>query len=244
MPADHGHDGSRRDKDRDQDREGDHDKDLDADVAEARVRQRDDDLAADEALADAYAAREPDSDVGVPLPLLSVPEMLRTARHFADLSQRELASRSGVPKSVLGDLESGRTQAPAFGLVERLLAACGLRLVLMDPRLATPVFRRAHDGALDAGGRHFPGHLDVRVVADDSQWWFSRLIPGQRQRPAFTADWRRNQNRPRVRRPRAQRRAGEQQGRQAGAQPAAGRSGRVGNTPGSPEVSGAAPLDG
>jgi transcriptional regulator with XRE-family HTH domain len=158
-------------------------------------------------------------------PTLELPAMLRAARHFADLSQRELAARVGISKSYVGDLESGDVSAPSYPLVVRLIEATGLRLQVLDP-FALPLVRRPLDDARDKGGRHWPGHLDVRPVRSDRDWWYTRFRPGEKPLPAFTAEWRRLQGRKRVRRTKAQ--------READARARAG----VRNTPPEPEVPG------
>ncbi|MDX6223079.1 MAG: hypothetical protein QOD91_2133 [Frankiales bacterium] len=162
-------------------------------------------------------------------PSLALPVMLRAARHFADLSQRELAARVGISKSYLGDLESGDVSAPSYPLVVRLVEATGLRLRVLGP-FAMPLLRRPLDDALDKGGRHWPGHLDVREVRADRDWWYSRTRPGERPLPEFTAEWRRLKGKRRVRRTKAQVRA------QIRAQIRAEADAR--NTPPGPEVTG------
>lgn len=52
---------------------------------------------------------------------------LRWARRRADLSQRELAERSGVPQSTIGRIEAGRVD-PHVRTLSRLLRACGFDL--------------------------------------------------------------------------------------------------------------------
>ncbi|SCG62826.1 Acetyltransferase (GNAT) family protein [Micromonospora halophytica] len=58
---------------------------------------------------------------------------LRALRRAADLSQRELAARSGVPQSTIGRLESGQTDDPGFRTVERLVRAVSGRLAIWLP---------------------------------------------------------------------------------------------------------------
>lgn len=58
---------------------------------------------------------------------MAADEFLRDARRRAGLSQRQLAAKSGVPQSSIARLESGRAE-PRFGLLQRLLEACGARL--------------------------------------------------------------------------------------------------------------------
>lgn len=56
-------------------------------------------------------------------------QLLRDARRRAGLSQRELAVRAGVSQPAVARLESGR-HSPSLATLERLLSACGERLVL------------------------------------------------------------------------------------------------------------------
>jgi transcriptional regulator with XRE-family HTH domain len=53
--------------------------------------------------------------------------LLRAARRAAAVSQRGLAARAGVAPSVVGEIESGRSQ-PQVATLERLLHALGLEL--------------------------------------------------------------------------------------------------------------------
>jgi transcriptional regulator with XRE-family HTH domain len=158
-------------------------------------------------------------------PLPPPPALLRAARHYADLSKRELALRAGVGKSVVGDIESGRVAKPTFDLMVRLVAATGLQVRVID-RCAMPVTTRPLDCALDAGGRHWPGHLDVVEIRGEDDWWFSKRRPGQRPLPEFTADWRRLRYKTRVRRIKGQ-----------SLEEARARA-RARNTPPEPEVTG------
>jgi transcriptional regulator with XRE-family HTH domain len=54
-------------------------------------------------------------------------ELLAAARVRAGLSQRDLASRSGVPQASISRIEQGR-MSPRATTVERWLAACGMVL--------------------------------------------------------------------------------------------------------------------
>ena len=56
-------------------------------------------------------------------------ELVRQARRRAGLSQAELASRAGVSQPAVARVESGRHR-PSLATLERLLSACGERLVL------------------------------------------------------------------------------------------------------------------
>lgn len=54
-------------------------------------------------------------------------EMLRAARRQAGLSQRRLATRSGIPQPAIARIESGRV-IPKVDTLTRLLGACGMTL--------------------------------------------------------------------------------------------------------------------
>nr|MBA2739084.1 helix-turn-helix domain-containing protein [Nocardioidaceae bacterium] len=84
----------------------------------------------------------------------------RWARRHADMSQRQLARWSGVPKSTIADIESGRRRA-RLDTAERLLGTMGLQVGLAwsdDAPLETVLA----DRRCDRGGRLVPPHLDVR----------------------------------------------------------------------------------
>ncbi|MGI5525145.1 helix-turn-helix transcriptional regulator [Micromonospora sp. CA-259024] len=107
---------------------------------------------------------------------------LRDLRRRADLSQRQLAERSGIPKSTLARIEAGRGAGPAFRTVERLVRAVGGELALRLPgvhccaaavrspsALAAPD-DEAQDEPRDEAGRRYPAHLDVRRVLTLKDW--------------------------------------------------------------------------
>jgi len=130
---------------------------------------------------------------------MDVPALLRAARRAADLSQRQLAERAGVPASSIGGIESGRRQV-TLGGAERLLGACGWRLVVVDTegRPVTPPV----DDRRDRGGRQYPAHLDVRETGPHGDWWGDRWpgVYGVPPRPVHTfhlhrgsRDWLRRQ---------------------------------------------------
>lgn len=56
---------------------------------------------------------------------------LREARRRAGITQRELARRTGVAQPTIARIEGGLVD-PRIGTLDRLLAACGARL-LVDP---------------------------------------------------------------------------------------------------------------
>lgn len=53
--------------------------------------------------------------------------MLRYARSRARMTQRELASRTGVPQETIARIERGRVD-PRVGTLDRLLEGCGFGL--------------------------------------------------------------------------------------------------------------------
>ncbi|MET7371333.1 helix-turn-helix domain-containing protein [Micromonospora arida] len=108
-------------------------------------------------------------------------QALRALRRRADLSQRQLAEKSGVPQPTLARIESGRALDPRFRTVERLVQAAGGTLAVgVPPSISgltepTPV---PHDDMRDEAGRRYPAHLDVWPVHEPRDW------PG-----AWWAEW-------------------------------------------------------
>src|SRR5690606_23601880 len=86
---------------------------------------------------------------------LDLPAVLRSLRRQADLSQRELAARSGVPPSTVASIESGESANPRAGTVYRLVAATGARLAIVTADGSEPV-RLTTDDWYDQAGRRFP----------------------------------------------------------------------------------------
>jgi transcriptional regulator with XRE-family HTH domain len=107
---------------------------------------------------------------------------LRALRRRADLSQRELAQRSGVPQPTLARIESGRATDPRFRTVERLVRAAGGEITAGvrgeaegaggdDPtRDGRSLPAVPHDGMRDEAGRRYPAHLDVWEVREPKDW--------------------------------------------------------------------------
>jgi transcriptional regulator with XRE-family HTH domain len=117
---------------------------------------------------------------------------LRAARRAADLSQRELAKKSGVAASTISRIEAGRT-SPSLGTFERLLAAtsCGVQIVRLphDADELEPEFLALNDHTVrDAAGRHFPAHLDVREPTKERPWWFQKYNTVGAKDPLVTFD--------------------------------------------------------
>jgi transcriptional regulator with XRE-family HTH domain len=57
-------------------------------------------------------------------------DVLRRLRRRADLSQRQLALRAGIPQPTVARIESGRAADPRFRTVERLVRAAGGELLI------------------------------------------------------------------------------------------------------------------
>nr|WP_218908156.1 helix-turn-helix transcriptional regulator [Micromonospora jinlongensis] len=121
---------------------------------------------------------------------------MRDLRRRADLSQRELAEQSGIPKSTLARIEAGQGAGPAFRTVERLVRAAGGELVLKLPdapsSAAVDESPQAPDHELwdelrDEAGRRYPAHLDVRRVLTlrdwPGAWWVHSYTLPQRLWP-------------------------------------------------------------
>ncbi|NJP31158.1 GNAT family N-acetyltransferase [Micromonospora sp. HSS6-12] len=113
--------------------------------------------------------------------------MLRALRRAADLSQRELAEKSGVPQATVARIEAERTTNPRFRTVERLIRAAGGVVVAGLPGVTADVADVAdvmppppvpHDGWTDQAGRRYPAHLDAWEVREPRDW------PG-----AWWAEW-------------------------------------------------------
>ncbi len=64
--------------------------------------------------------------------MIRVAQWVNGARRSAGLTQRELATRAGVPQPTIARIESGR-QMPRADTLDRLLKACGWELD-MTPR--------------------------------------------------------------------------------------------------------------
>lgn len=140
---------------------------------------------------------------------VDVGEVLRGLRRRADLSQRELAARAGVPVSTVARIESGVSANPAFRTVERLVRAAGgtvqFEVVPAGDAVGEQMGERragdapgfgAGDGPRDRAGRRYPAHLDTREVFDAKDWggaWWAHWYPLPRERwpvavPAHTYD--------------------------------------------------------
>jgi transcriptional regulator with XRE-family HTH domain len=87
---------------------------------------------------------------------------LRSLRHLARLTQRELAERAGLPDATVASIESGNTRDPRFSTIERLVRAAGGQVVVLTGdgvavAPAPPEPSSAH---------RLPSHLDAKPPRD------------------------------------------------------------------------------
>lgn len=86
------------------------------------------------------------------------------------MSQREMARAAGTSPATVGKVEA-ETMAPSVGLLQRVLAVAGLRLVVVDAegRVVQPM--AVWDGTLDGADRRYPAHLDTILDPEPGEWW-------------------------------------------------------------------------
>jgi transcriptional regulator with XRE-family HTH domain len=97
---------------------------------------------------------------------VSASTLLRTARHGAGLTQRDLATRSHKAQSAIARLESGRV-VPRSGLLSELVTACRWTLAVL-PTLRSPVAEHSAEIADRlASGQERHAYRAVIQLADD-----------------------------------------------------------------------------
>lgn len=104
-------------------------------------------------------------------------------RRACDLSQRDMATRAGIPKSTFAAAEAGIRDL-GVGALSRVADVAGCRVVVLDGSGAE-VVPMAAGAVRDMGNRHFPAHLDTRYGDDD--WWHGPERYSRRQ-PWYTFD--------------------------------------------------------
>ncbi len=109
---------------------------------------------------------------------------IRTLRSIADLSQRELAERCGLPRQAIATMEV-RPDLARVERFDRVVRVAGMHLVIVDadgnllePEVELPM--------RDRGGRHFPAHLDVRSTSEG--WWGHMWPMFYGREPEYTFD--------------------------------------------------------
>jgi transcriptional regulator with XRE-family HTH domain len=110
---------------------------------------------------------------------------LRAVRRRADLSQRELAARSGVPLSTIARLEAAASADPRISTLSRLVETAGYRLAILDGRAEVGPLPDMPE-LRDRLGRRFPAHLDPRPVLSYLDWWRSVEHRKHPPLPSFT----------------------------------------------------------
>lgn len=121
---------------------------------------------------DRLPAEPPPAPVDVVVPDLS--GLVRRVRRSADLSQRELAERTGLAPSTIARIES-RSLAPALDTLAAILSVAGLRLVVVDAEnRRVPPMEDPPGDLRDGAGRRFPSHLDVILDPLPGEWWGDR----------------------------------------------------------------------
>jgi transcriptional regulator with XRE-family HTH domain len=117
-------------------------------------------------------------DLRDPRPLIAqIGQALRLARSRRGLSQREFALQMGVSKSRLARLETD-AGAQSVEMVCQVLMASDFRLEVIDVSGTESPSGDMSTATLlelcDAGGRHFPAHLDAYRLAYPPLYWFFR----------------------------------------------------------------------
>jgi transcriptional regulator with XRE-family HTH domain len=110
---------------------------------------------------------------------------VRAVRRRADLSQRELAARSGVPLSTIARLEAAQAADPRISTLSRLVEAAGYRIAILDGRAELGPLPDLPE-LRDRLGRRFPAHLDPRPVRSYLDWWRSIEHKKHPPLPPFT----------------------------------------------------------
>lgn len=96
--------------------------------------------------------------------------LVRAARRRADLSQRAFAEKVGVHHGTIAKIEAGE-RLPSLGLFVRLMAAAGLRLVVIDEGKRQVQPMEDYDDVRNLAGRRFPTHQDLIFDPDPGEWW-------------------------------------------------------------------------
>ncbi|MET8349841.1 MULTISPECIES: helix-turn-helix domain-containing protein [unclassified Micromonospora] len=116
------------------------------------------------------SALDPPSPTGPTVGQFPIAGLVRRARRIVRLSQHQMARFAKVSPSTVGRVEAG-SLTPSLAVLERLLAAAGLYIAVVDQngRVILPMADREdiHDGA----GRRYPSHLDTILDPEPGEWW-------------------------------------------------------------------------
>ncbi|RZT84065.1 helix-turn-helix protein [Pseudonocardia sediminis] len=100
--------------------------------------------------------------------------LCRAVRRRADASQREMAERTGLSRSTIARIESGKL-IPSLSVLNRILVETDLLLVAVDRngRVVAPMEDPPDDDLRDGAGKRYPSHLDTIVDPEPGEWWAS-----------------------------------------------------------------------
>ncbi|WCN81018.1 helix-turn-helix domain-containing protein [Micromonospora sp. LH3U1] len=116
------------------------------------------------------SALDPPPSLGPTIGRFPIAGLVRRARRIKGLGQRQMARFAKVSPSTVGKVEAG-DMTPSLAVLERLLAAAGLYLTVVDQegRVIQPMADRedVHDGAF----RRYPSHLDTILDPEQGEWW-------------------------------------------------------------------------
>ena len=96
--------------------------------------------------------------------------LVRRARRIADLSQRELARRTGLSPSTVARIETG-SLTPSLAVMQHILSAAGLSLVVVDRSGHVIQPMRDVSDVRDGADRRYPAHLDTILDPKPGEWW-------------------------------------------------------------------------
>ncbi|MGR6967187.1 helix-turn-helix transcriptional regulator [Geodermatophilus sp. URMC 61] len=115
---------------------------------------------------------------------LDLSGLVRRIRRTADMSQRELAARTGLSKTTIAAAEAGNRDLGVTRLA-LLAEVAGLRLVLLDAE-GREVTGMDPGGARDATQRRLPAHLDTQPTDQVADRWAHRPDRQQRGSPSVS----------------------------------------------------------
>jgi transcriptional regulator with XRE-family HTH domain len=120
-------------------------------------------------------------------------DYLRAVRRHADLSQRELAAKSGVSYSTIErlELDGGRAADARLSTLAKVVRSVGHRLLICDGE-NVPIEPESEylSEVRDLGGRRLPAHLDPELAppAQWRPWWQPRRGPYTYTRSRYWRD--------------------------------------------------------